>query len=109
MDSWEEKEKAVEKLKSIGFTHIHPEENGRIFLSNIKDTKQGDVHIHLVKKDSQDYKEKLLFRNLLRKDKDEAQKYQELKYKYIKEAKGDRNKYNKLKELYIEELLKEYR
>lgn len=105
LDGWEEKERAVEKLKSIGFTHIHPEENGRIFLSNIKDTKCGDIHIHLVKKDSKDYREKLLFRDLLRKNKNEAQRYRELKYKYIQEVDGDRDKYNKLKESYIEEIL----
>lgn len=105
LDNWGKKEKAVEKLKSIGFTHIHPEENGRIFLSKTKDTGRGDIHIHLVKKGNKDYKEKLLFRDFLRKNENEAQKYQESKYKYIQEADGDRDKYNKLKESYIEEIL----
>jgi len=106
LDNWEEKEKTVEILKGLGFTHIHPEEEGRIFLSRIGDTKYKDAHIHLVEKGNKDYRKKLLFRDFLREDQIEAQKYQELKYRCIQEAKGNRNKYNELKDSYIEKILK---
>ncbi len=102
---WGTKEKTVEKLRKLGFKHIHPEENGRIFLSKIGETKYKDIHIHLVKKGGEDYLEKLLFRDFLKINKKEAKKYHELKQKWGKEAKGDRKRYGKLKKSYIENII----
>lgn len=33
IDDWEKKEKAKKALMNLGYTHVHPEENGRIFIS----------------------------------------------------------------------------
>jgi len=106
LPNWEEKGEAVEKLSGLGFEHVHPEENGRIFLSKTGASKYKDVHIHLVGKSNKEHKEKLLFRDFLRENQEEAKKYYQLKYKWQKEAKGDRDTYGKLKESYIEEVIK---
>jgi GrpB-like predicted nucleotidyltransferase (UPF0157 family) len=101
------KQKAIEKLKKLGFLHIHPEENGRIFLSRIGETEYKDTHIHLVKKGNKDYLEKLLFRDFLKRNKKEAKKYHELKKNLVKEVKGDREIYGKLKKSYIENIIRQ--
>lgn len=106
LPDWEEKSEAVERLKGLGFKHVHPEENGRIFLNKTGASKYKDTHIHLVEKGNKDYKEKLLFRDFLRENQEEAQKYHQFKYKWEKESKGDRDTYGKLKESYIKEVVK---
>lgn len=72
LKNWKKESEVVEKMKSAGFTHIHPKEKGKIFLSKIASTKYGDIHIHIVKIGSKPYKEMLFFRDYLRKNKDEA-------------------------------------
>ena len=106
LPDWKEKDNTVEKLKDLGFTHVHPEENGRIFLNKTGSSKYKDTHIHLVEKANKEYREKLLFRDLLRENQEEAEKYHQLKYKWEKKAKGDRDTYGKLKEFYIEKVVK---
>jgi GrpB-like predicted nucleotidyltransferase (UPF0157 family) len=106
LPDWEEKDKAIDKLKGLGFEHVHPEENGRIFLNKTGASKYKDTHIHLVEKANKEYKEKLLFRDFLRENKEEAKTYHQLKYKWEEEVKGDRDTYGKLKESYIEEVVK---
>lgn len=106
LPNWEEKGEAVEKLNGLGFEHVHPEENGRIFLSKTRVSKYKDIHIHLVEKGNKEYREKLLFRDFLRENQEEAKKYHQLKFRWEKEAKGDRDTYGKLKESYIEEVIK---
>lgn len=106
IDDWNKKEVAVKKLKKIGFLHIHPEEGERIFLSRNKSANPKNTHIHLVKTNNQDYVEILLFRDYLRENKDEADKYMNLKQEFIKKAKSDRILYGKLKNKYIASILK---
>lgn len=106
LQDWEKREGAIEKLKNLGFIHIHPEENGRVFLSKIGETKYRDTHIHLVEKGNEDYIEKLLFRDFLKRNKKEAEKYHKLKHEWEREAKGDRDRYGKLKKSYIENIIR---
>ncbi len=106
IDHWKEAEGVVEKLKQIGFTHVHPKENGRIFLSDKKESTIGNFHIHIVKKGSKAYKEILAFRDYLRKNKKEIEKFYKLKLKWHQESKGNRKRYNELKEKYVKEILK---
>ena len=101
LKDWKEEKEIIQKLKTIGFTHIHPKDKGRIFISQPGETKYGGIHIHLVKKGNRQYKELLFFRGYLTKHKEEVQKYFVLKKQYQKETKGDRTKYNKLKNQYI--------
>lgn len=104
--TWQEAEKVKEKLKNIGFKHAHPKEKGRIFLSEHREPTPDNIHIHIVKKGSKQYKELLAFRDYLRKNKKEIKRFFKLKLEWLKEAKGDRVKYNKLKEKYVKDILK---
>jgi len=103
---WRKKKGTVNLLKELEFTHIHPEEKERIFLSRIGPTKYGDTHIHLVRKNSKGYKEILFFRDYMRTHKKEAQEYLKIKERSIKRYKKDRNKYTLSKDKYIKEILK---
>jgi len=94
----------VERLKDMGFTHIHPEEEGRIFLSTGKETEIGGFHIHLVEKESDAHKELLFFRDYLRDNREEAERYFKLKLKWKREAKEERSVYTKLKTDYIKSI-----
>jgi len=106
IDNWEELDGIIERLKNMGFSHIHPKENGRVFLSKEGLTKLGDTHIHIVKKGGKIYRDLLSFRDCLRNDKKESERYFNLKLKWLKEFKGDRVKYTKEKEDYVKDVLK---
>lgn len=103
---WRKNKSTVNLLKELGFTHIHPEEKRRIFLSRIGPTKYGDIHIHLVEKNSEGYREMLFFRDYMRTHEKEAQEYLKTKQQSLKKYKADRNKYTISKEKYIKEILK---
>lgn len=109
IDSWKELDLILEKLKNLGFVHIHPKENGRVFLSPGGFTGLGDSHIHIVKKDGKEYRNLLAFRNYLKKDKKEAEKYFNLKLEWLKKFKGHRAKYTAAKEVYVQNILKKTR
>ena len=102
---WKESKEIIKKLKGLDFTHIHRKEKGRIFLSKNKTLSLNNVHLHVVKIGSKTYIEPLFFRDYLRKNKKEAERYYNLKLKWLKQSKGDQKKYNKLKEKYIGEIL----
>ncbi len=104
--NWKELKNVVKNLKTIGFKHIHPKEKGRVFLSKVGPTKLGDTHIHIVITPQKPYKELLLFKDYLRKNKKEVRRFFRLKQKWAGDAKGNRKEYGKLKEKYIKEILK---
>jgi len=106
INTWKDLGSIIEKLKIIGFKHIHPKEKGRVFLSKTGATKLGDVHIHIVKKGGKVSKDLLLFRDCLRNHKKEAEKYFNLKLKWSEEFKGDRKKYTKEKVNYVKDILR---
>ncbi len=99
--NWKEYPDVVEKLKTIGFTHVHPPTNERIFLSQKANTQYGDIHLHLTYIDSPEYKKLLAFRDYLRSHPEEAQNYARLKKLWLKQAVGDRHLYGQLKSTYI--------
>lgn len=103
--TWKKAEKVIEKLKNIGFNHIHPKEKGRIFLSKHQGSTPGNIHIHIIKKGGKQYEELLAFRDYLRKNKPEVKRFFKLKLEWLEKAKGDRFKYNKLKEKYVKDIL----
>lgn len=105
LDDWEGEEDVVKKLKKLGYKHVHPKEKGRVFLSKVGPTKFGDIHLHLVKKGSRAYKERLVFRNYLRTHPKEAEGYFKLKLKWLKQDKNNREKYGLLKENYMRQIL----
>lgn len=105
INNWKESKEIVEKLKSIGFAHIHPKENERIFLSNKKESDIGDFHIHITKKGGNIYNDILVFRDYLKKNKKEVSNFYKLKIKWHTESNGDRKIYGKLKGEYIKKIL----
>jgi GrpB-like predicted nucleotidyltransferase (UPF0157 family) len=106
LKDWKDGKGAIEKLKTIGFTHIHPKDKGRIFISQPGETKYGGIHIHLVKKGGKEYRNLLFFRDYLREHKKEAKEYDFQKMQLLNKAKGNRAIYKKLKVGYIKNILK---
>lgn len=105
--NWKEAKEIVKKLKKLSFTHTHPKEKGRIFLSKDPGLPSlKNVHIHIVKKESKPYKELLVFRDYLRKNKKEAKRYYDLKLEWLEKSKEVRRNYKKLKSNYINQILK---
>jgi len=104
--SFKDAKSVIKKLNELGFTHIHPKEKGRVFLSKDPKLFQKNVHIHITKIGSKAYKELLFFRDYLRKNKEEAKNYNNLKIKWLKESNADRKKYKNLKSKYINKILK---
>jgi len=106
INTWKDLDNIIKKLRGIGLRHIHPKEGGRVFLSKIGITKLGDVHIHIVKKGGKPYKNLLFFRDHLKNHKEEAEKYFNLKLKWLKMFKKDRKRYTKGKIEYVKNILK---
>ncbi len=106
LPDWSQEDEIVEKLKELGFTHIHPKEDERIFLSkNPKDTKNYDAHLHVTLKDSEQYNKMLNFRNCLRNNPQKVKEYYDLKLELFKSTGADRKKYARQKAKFVEETL----
>jgi len=71
--------------------------------------KELHIHVHITFFRSKEHRDKLLFRNYLRKHLDEAKRYYELKKQWSKEAGTDSSKYTELKTRYINETLEKAR
>lgn len=106
--NWEKANSIIKKLKNLGFTHIRPKEKGRIFLSKNRGLSLNNIHIHIVKEKSKQYKDLLSFRDYLRKNKKEVEKFFKLKLKWSGETGGNRKKYGELKESYVRRILKNF-
>jgi len=102
---WKTKSVDGNKLVELGFAHVHPEENGRIFMSRVGETVKNDVHIHLTYVGSDDYQNFLAFRDYLRTHPDEAANYQKQKHQWLKSASGHRQFYTSSKNDYIAQIL----
>ncbi|MFN6992149.1 MAG: GrpB family protein, partial [Fervidobacterium sp.] len=103
--NWNEGNRIIKKLKSIGFIHIHSREKGRVFMSKRRNTRRGDIHIHIVRKGTKQYKDMLLFRDYLIKNKKARKEYMKTKKDILDKVHGDRKKYRILKGKYIESIL----
>lgn len=103
---WKTTDQSIASFKRLGFKHIHPRENGRIFLSKNKQTGFGDIHLHLVIKNSLAYKQLLNFVNYLKKYPKAAKEYFDFKLKIAKKTGNDRAEYTKLKAGYIDSILR---
>jgi len=105
-----EAKKIISALEELGY--LHKAEAGdkyRIFfnINRLFKKETRHMHIHLMWKTENDYKKYLIFRNYLRKHKQEADRYYSLKKLWFKKAKGDRRKFTKMKKKsgYIEEVI----
>lgn len=107
VDNWNDINLTIKNLKAIGFTHVHPKEKGRVFLSTKKENSGiSDFHIHIVKIDTKQYNEILKFRNILRQNSNLKQDYENLKSELVISVNSNREKYKEIKEKYICKILK---
>lgn len=99
-------DEACKILKDIGFiaSAKNKDKDYQFFSSSSKETKEGDVHIHLSIINTNRFKEFILIKEYLLKNKDEAQKYSNFKRK-ISKNKIERNEYKRIKSEYVSELL----
>lgn len=105
LPDWTKEEEIIERLKSLGFTHIHLKENERIFLSKPpEDRKNYDVHLHLVIIGSKPYKEMIYFRDYLRNNLQTTQEYYSLKLQLSDSTRGNRKQYTQNKAKFIEKI-----
>jgi GrpB-like predicted nucleotidyltransferase (UPF0157 family) len=105
LDNWRQAPSLIKKLKSIGFTHIHEKEKGRIFLNPKAKTSFADSHLHVVIFGSKPHRQLLAFRNRLRHNKKTANQYWQLKRQLAGESRNNRLKYTKDKGDYIKRIL----
>lgn len=107
-DSWADVRKAIPPLQINGYILSYDKERkDQIFLSTAgeKESSFLDIHLHLTNKNSPVFKNALLFRDYLKKNKQLRRQYNELKKQIIKTVKGDRRLYTKLKSNFIEKVL----
>lgn len=102
----------VKKLESIGYFHNkNAGDEYRIFFNRDRfyDKKKVHIHLHLMWKTSNKYKDYLIFRDYLRKHPEEAKRYYSLKKMWAKKAGKMREKYTEMKTDYVKEVLKKAR
>lgn len=98
------------KLLSVGYHAGAFVDTGRIFMaSRDSKTKEGDFHLHICNKDSDEYHNFILLRDYLRAHSEEARRYYEKKKEFAKQAKSDRKEYKRIKSEYVDELLRRAR
>jgi len=103
----------AEILRNKGFSH-NPEPKhaeDRFFVSGPYRYKGEElhIHIHITFSGSKEHKDKLLFRDYLRRHLEEARTYFELKKRWSMEAGSDPSKYTELKTLHINRILEKAR
>lgn len=77
----------------------------QFFASTEEETGSGDVHIHLVLKDTERYLEFLILKQYLLNNPLEAKKYSDFKKEIIKKGIYDRREYKRIKSEYVSDLL----
>lgn len=102
-------ESAVKLLCDAGYflSADNENRNGRTFMSSTasKESGEGDIHLHLLTKDNNDYPQIILFRDYLIKHPDARRSYNDLKYELLKKVNGDRKEYTKLKDSFIKNII----
>lgn len=77
----------------------------QFFASKKEETGSGDVHIHLVIKETERYNEFLILKKYLLNNISEAKKYSDFKVEIIKKGIKNRNDYRTVKSEYVSNLL----
>ena len=79
----------------------------RIFMtsSGEKESQPGDIHLHLVLKNSKDFDNAILFRDYLIHNPETKQAYSDLKYKIYQKVGDDRAEYTRLKSDFINDII----
>ncbi|MBI3109464.1 GrpB family protein [Candidatus Daviesbacteria bacterium] len=107
-DSWVDVQKAIPLLQINGYILSYDNQRkDRIFLSTAgkKESSFLDIHLHLTNKNSSVFKDALLFRDYLKKNRELKKQYNQLKEQIVKIVKNDRKLYTKLKSNFIKKIL----
>lgn len=107
-DSWVDIQKALPFLQMNDYIiSYNKQRKDRIFLSTAgeKESSFLDIHLHLTNKDSFVFKDALLFRDYLKKNRELKKQYNQLKEQIIRTVRDDRRLYTKLKSNFIKEAL----
>ena len=96
--------KILESINYISSDKSKTEEY-QFFASTNKETKNGNIHIHLALKDTNRYKEFILLKEYLLENEKEAIAYSNFKQKLIEEKINDRKEYKRLKSEYVTKMI----
>ena len=80
-------------------------EEYKFFASTNEETKSGDIHIHLVLKDTNRYKEFILLKEYFLENEKEAIAYSNFKQKLISTQTNNRAEYKKIKSEYVTKII----
>jgi len=102
-----------EQLRALGyeFRQVHSTPDRLFFRIDLPDLEEGvrRYHVHLTCFESNDWKEFIAFRDYLKANPEECQKYEEIKKNAAIEANHEGEKYRKLKEPLFNEVLSKVR
>jgi len=108
-DKPDEIEPIIVSLQQHGyyFTDGGVDRRDKAFMSSSgeRESGPGDIHLHLVSIDNQDYPRAILFRDYLIRHPKAKQSYVNLKYELYKKVAGNRSEYTKLKSSFIEKII----
>ena len=103
---------ARDLLMGLGYREGHDTHPERIFMAwrinddgEDRETGEGDCHVHICVKGSEEFSNMILLRDYLRANHEEALKYEQMKTVLAREAGYDRKKYKALKSEYVKELI----
>lgn len=99
-------------LTGLDYREGHDSHPERIFMAwrknddgSDRETGEGDYHVHICVKGSQEYLNFIRLRDYLRSHPDEALEYERMKSVFAEKAGYDRKKYKALKSEYVKELI----
>ena len=105
---------ARDLLTLVGYREGHDTHPERIFMAfradddgTDRETGEGDLHVHIVVKGSEECERMIRLRDYLRSHPEKAQEYFEMKKIFAHEVGYDRKKYKALKSEYVSDLIKE--
>lgn len=109
----DEMTKVRDLLTQLDYREGHDSHPERIFMAwrnnddgSDRETGEGDSHVHICVKDSEEYLNFIRLRDYLRSDYDAALEYERMKSVFAEKAGFDRKKYKALKSEYVSELIK---
>lgn len=101
---FEEIKNILESMNYVSSTKSK-DEIYQFFSSTSKETVSGDIHIHLVIKNTRRYSDFIMLRNYLLNNKTESKKYSDFKRKLISDGVLERKEYKRIKSEYVTALL----
>ena len=107
VDTYDDLVKVTKELIEMGY---YPGSSGndpicRFFANTKEETKSGDIHIHVVIKNTDRYKEFIILKDYLLNNKEERKNYSNFKKKILEQGNEDREDYKKIKSQYVDKLL----